>query len=131
MTLITIRQHTPAAPNGANATIQFDTGPIYPLTINDPFDQQAEQHLEWYFEKHLEYPFTDHIKAHNCAKSVSTYGETILKHVFADHDVYSDYRDCLKNGLTTVQISIEGSPTFHRLHWETLKDPKHEHPPRP
>ena len=30
----------------------------------------------------------------------------------------------MQDGLNDVQIEIEGSPKFHALHWEALKDPE-------
>ena len=63
MTLISISERTSPGPNGENATVSFDNGPLYPVTISDPFSEAEEQQLEWYFEKRLEYPFKDQVKA--------------------------------------------------------------------
>ena len=38
------------------------------------------------------------------------------------------YNTVLQSGLNDVQIEIEGSPGFHALHWEALKDPELEKP---
>ncbi len=127
MTTITIRERT--GENGTNATVSFDNGPQYDITVSDPFSEQQEQQLEWYFEEHLVYPFKDEVKAEHCARSVTEYGEMLFKQVFlANSEVYPEYKECVRNGLNHVQIEIAGSPSFHRWHWESLKDPKFDRP---
>ena len=123
MPLIRI-QERPAGPDGPNAIVSFNNGPEYPITINNPFEEQQEQELEWYFEEHLEFPFTKKVRAQNAAASITTYGEELFKQVFGDPDIYAEYRDLLKAGLHDLQIEIAGSPKFHALHWESIKDPK-------
>ena len=73
---------------------------------------------------HLEFPFTKKVRAQNAATSITTYGEELFKQVFGDPDIYAEYRDLLKAGLHDLQIEIAGSPKFHALHWESMKDPK-------
>ncbi len=129
MSTITIRERSSVGPKGENATISFDNGPLYDITVSDPFSEQQEEQLEWYFEKHLEYPFTDQVKADQCAKSIKEYGETLFQQVFrADIDIYNEYQNCTSQGLSNVQVEIAGSPSFHRWHWESLKDPKLDSP---
>lgn len=129
MTTITIRERTSPGPNSENATISFDNGPQYDITVSDPFSEQQEQQLEWYFEQHLIYPFKDEVKAEHCARSVAEYGEKLFEQVFgANRDVYTEYRECERNGLPNVQIEVAGSPSFHRYHWESLRDPKLDRP---
>src|SRR5436189_2935153 len=122
MPLIRI-QERPQSPDGSNAIVSFNNGPEYPIPINNPFEEQQEQELEWYFEEHLEFPFTKKVRAQNAAASITTYGETLFKQVFVDLDIYSEYRDILKTGLHDLHIEIAGSPNFHSIHWEALKDP--------
>jgi tetratricopeptide (TPR) repeat protein len=125
MPLIRI-QERPGGSDGPNAIVSFNNGPEYPITINDPFadKEEKEQELEWYFEEHLEFPFTKKVRAQNAAASITTYGEELFKQVFGDPDIYAEYRDLLKAGLHDLQIEIAGSPQFHALHWESIKDPK-------
>ena len=123
MPLIRI-QERPGEPNSPNAIASFNNGPEYPITINNPFEEQQEKELEWYFEEHLEFPFTKKVRAQNAAASIKTYGETLFKQVFGDPDIYAEYRDLLKAGLSDLRIEIVGSPKFHSLHWESIKDPK-------
>ena len=129
MPTITIRERTSLGPQGENASVSFDNGPLYDIAISDPFSEQQERQLEWYFEEHLLFPFKDQVKAEQCAKSIAEYGEILFKQVFrANDDIYVEYRDCTRNGLTNVQIEIVGEPSFHRWHWESLKDPKSDKP---
>ncbi len=73
-------------------------------------------------------PFTKKVRAQNVATSIKTYGEELFKQIFGDPDIYAEYRSLLKSGLNDLQIEIAGSPRFHALHWEVLKDPKLEQP---
>lgn len=129
MALISICERDAIGPQGENATVSFDHGPRYNVTICDPFSEQQERALEWYFEEHLRFPFTDQVKAQQCAESITTYGQKLFQQVFRDNlDIYAEYQECIRNGLVNVQIEIAGSPSFHRWHWESLKDPKHDRP---
>jgi len=127
MTLIRIRERI-GGPNGSNAMVSFDNGPEYPITISDPFTEEEERELEWYFEEHLEFPFTKKVRAQNAAASITTYGETLFKQVFGTTDIYAEYRSLLKAGLNNLQLEIVGSPNLHALHWEAMKDPKLSQP---
>src|SRR6266702_4766354 len=64
------------------------------------------------------------VEASNVAKSITRYGEILFQQVFANPDIYALYRDCLRQGLPETVVEIVGSPDFHRLHWEALKDPQ-------
>ena len=127
MALLSIQERSGGS-ESSNAVVRFDNGPLYPITISNPFSDEEEQELEWYFEEHLEFPFTNKVRAQNAARSITTYGERLFKQVFGDNDVYAEYRALLRGGLSGLQIEIEGSPTFHALHWEAIKDPKFEQP---
>lgn len=51
------------------------------------------------------------------------YGEKLFEQVFADRDAYARYKEGLQAGVESLRFEIAGSPDFHRLHWEALKDP--------
>ncbi len=107
------------------ATISFNNGPEYALTIKNPFAQEEDDQLAWYFERYLRFPFTDQVKAREAAGSIARYGESLFKQVFEEnHNVYARYKAAVQAGLSTVQFEIAGSPLFHTLHWEALKDPE-------
>ena len=107
------------------ATISFNNGPEYALTINNPFAQEEDDQLAWYFEGYLRFPFTDKVKAREAAGSIARYGESLFKQVFEEnHNVYARYKAAVQAGLSTMQFEIAGSPLFHTLHWEALKDPE-------
>src|SRR6266852_137162 len=114
--------------NGWKAVVRIDNGPPRPITVSNPFSAEEEEELEWYFEEHLEAPYLNKVRAQEAAASIKTYGEKLFKQVFGDNDIYAEYRVLLKGGLSGLQIEIEGSPTFHALHWEAIKDPKFEQP---
>jgi tetratricopeptide (TPR) repeat protein len=122
MTLIRIREQEGAAA-GPNATLVFDDEEGYPLTIADPFSEQQEKLLAWYFEERFCSPFSGQEKAQRAADSIGAYGETLFEQVFADPRAHARYQQALQAGVETLTFEIVGSPDFHQLHWEALKDP--------
>ncbi len=123
MPLIRI-QDRPGGPDGSNAIVSFDHGPEYPITISDPFTEQEEKELEWYFEDHLTFPFTSKVRAQHAASSITTYGEALFEQIFGNRSIYANYEKILQSGLSDLLIEIAGSPQFHALHWEAMRDPK-------
>jgi len=105
MTLITIRERA-GGPDGTNATLSFDGG----------------ARLEWYFEEHLRFPFVKDVEAREAAASVTRYGEALFAQVFADRQAFARYSRALQAGVGSLLFDIAGSPDFHHLHWEALKD---------
>ncbi|MBM4467629.1 MAG: CHAT domain-containing protein, partial [Chloroflexi bacterium] len=120
MTLISIRERgvTTDGP-----VVNFDGQAEYPITVSDPFSEQEEKLLEWYFEEHLRFPFVRRVDAQRAAASITRYGETLFRQVFAAPEAYARYKEGVQAGLDTLRFEIAGSPDFQRLHWEALKDP--------
>ena len=127
MALISIQERG-NGPDGWQAVVKCNNGPENPITISNPFSDEEEQELEWYFEEHLAFPFIKKVRAQKAAASIATYGEKLFKQVLSDPDVYTEYRDMLRAGLSAVQVEIEGTPKFHALYWEAMKDPKFPQP---
>ena len=128
MSKITIREHQKTS-EGFTAVVSIDGQTQYPVSVRDPFDGKQERDLEFYFEEWIQFPFDEQIRAQRAAASVRAYGERLFGEVFADPDAYSDYKLACREGLTNLQIEIEGeSPDFQALHWEALKDPKQPRP---
>ncbi|MCU7243138.1 MAG: tetratricopeptide repeat protein [Microcystis aeruginosa WS75] len=123
MLVLTIREEG-MNDGGFTASLNFDSGNSYPITVTDPFTNQEEKQLEWYFEEWLVFPTLDRDKAQKAANSVQNYGENLFKQVFQSNlNAYGEYRD-LRKQLSQLQIIIESqSPEFQALHWESLKDP--------
>ncbi|NCR66329.1 MAG: tetratricopeptide repeat protein [Microcystis aeruginosa LL11-07] len=123
MLVLTIREEG-MNDGGFTASLNFDSGNSYPITVTDPFTNQEEKQLEWYFEEWLVFPTLDRDKAQKAANSVQNYGENLFKQVFQSNlNAYGEYRD-LRKQLSQLQIIIESqSPEFQALHWEALKDP--------
>jgi tetratricopeptide (TPR) repeat protein len=123
MTLITITE-TGHFTDQPNATLSFDHGAPQPITIADPFGNTEEERLRWYFEDHLRFPFTHEVRARQAAESIVAYGEALFAQVFTPHaDLYARYQVAVQNGLQTLHFDIVGSPEFHQLHWEALREP--------
>ena len=130
MTLITIRE-TGKAQDSPNAAVIFDRqGDGYPVTIANPFSPEEEKRMEWYFEEHLLFPFTDTVRAGEAAAAVKTYGESLFAQIFGNNPkIYAHYRRAMDaGGASTISFEFLGSPEFHRLHWEALRDPDYPAP---
>lgn len=114
---------------GWQAMVRFNNGPENFINISNPFSDEEEQELEWYFEEHLAFPFTKKVRAQNAAKSIPTYGEKLFSQVFEQNaNAQFAYKTALQAGLNDVHLEIEGTPKFHALHWEALKDPEVREP---
>ena len=107
-----------------NAAVSVNGEGEYPVTVRNPFSPQEEARLEWYFEQHLRFPFTQQVEAQAAAASVTAYGESLFNQVFADRKAYARYQEALQSGVENLRFEIAGSPEFHQLHWEALKDPE-------
>ena len=95
----------------------------FEAAVKPPFDAVEEQKLEWYFEEYLRYPFAFEARAKEAAASVKAYGESLFKQLFADPSARAIYEVVKREGLEHLRFEITGSPAFHALHWEALKDP--------
>ena len=120
MTTITIKEQGTAA---AGPVVSID-GQEYPFTLADPFTEQDERRLEWYFEQHLTFPFTKQERAREAAASITAYGHALFDQVFGDRRAYARYQGALQQGIEKLVFEIAGRAEFHHLHWEALKDPE-------
>jgi hypothetical protein len=123
VTLIKIREERARAAGDFEATISFNDEGDFPISVANPFSEAEEARLHWYFEDYLSFPFTDEVKAKEAAKSVKAYGEALFQQIVEAPVVYARYNQALQAGLSTLRFEIVGSPAFHALHWEALKDP--------
>jgi len=126
MPLITIREKTQPDDNSYEAELSFDNDIPYQITLTDPFSQKQENALEWYFEEYLRFPFIKQVEFKAVAETLPVYGQSLFNQVFVDNDAYADYRAARQSD--DLAIEIVGSPTFHRWHWEALKDPRNPEP---
>ncbi len=123
MPILTIREEE-LTDQGFVATLNFDSGNSYEITVSDPFTPRQEGELEWYFEEWLVFPILETAKAERAAISVQSYGKQLFEQVFkSNFDAYGEYRD-LRRQLSQVEFVIESeSPEFQGFHWEALQDP--------
>jgi len=105
------------------AVIRFEDQLEFPITVSTPFDPAEEKELEWYFEHYLRFPFTENVRFNHAAQSVVQYGENLFQQIFGNDGIAETYRKYLKENLDRWRFEIAGSPEFHSLHWESLKDP--------
>jgi tetratricopeptide (TPR) repeat protein len=125
MTLISIREIVEDA-DGNNAEVCLDGGQRVRVKVTDPFIEEQEQLLGWYFEKYIQFPFTDRVDAQRASESIKDYGEKLFNQVFANFEIHMQYKQAFVSGNLTIEIA--GSPDFHKLHWEAIKDPSLPNP---
>lgn len=94
------------------------------LTIQNPFTAQNEAKLEWHFESYVSFPYLKEVEPQEAQGIIKQAGENLFQQLFGQPQIYSRYQQILNNGLNNLVIEISGSPEFHSLHWESLKDPK-------
>jgi hypothetical protein len=116
-------------PEKFQVQVQFGASAApHKITIQNPFSKEQEARLEWYFEKWLDFPFTDKIKAKEAEADILAYGENLFNQIFAaDRDIIREY-DRFREHNSEFHIEIAGSPEFHALHWEAIKDPDQSRP---
>ena len=116
-------------PENFQAQVQFGASAApHKIIIQNPFSKEQEARLEWYFEKWLDFPFTDKIKAKEAKADIRAYGENLFNQVFAaDRNIIREY-DRFRENNPDFHIEIAGSPEFHALHWEAMKDPDQSRP---
>ena len=96
--------------DGFRTAVSFDYGPPYPITVRNPFTEEQEKELEWYFEKHLRFPYTKKVRAKEAATSIIAYGETLFQQVFQEnHQVIFPYKTAVQAGLQRIIVE---SPTL-------------------
>ena len=122
MSLIIIREEGKTG-NGFSAQLIINNQE-YSITVSDPFTEEDETLLEWYFEGWLVTPMLNTETAKKAADSVNDYGLSLFEQVFKqDFALYSDYRQ-LKPKINEIAFEIQSkTPEFQALHWEGMKDP--------
>jgi tetratricopeptide (TPR) repeat protein len=104
------------------AQVAFADAGEYEVEIRDPADAKQERELVWYFEEYLRFPFLDWDRRDAATRAVADYGQALFAQVFGGEAAY-DYRRMKDQGFDDCRVEIIGSAAFHRLHWETLRDP--------
>lgn len=124
MTIISICELSGETDSSYEALVQFDHSSEYPASITNPFSEDEEEHLRWYFEQYPHNPFHHSSVANETVTSIVHYGESLFTQVFANTEAYQHFQEAIQSvGITNLQIEIIGSVAFHQLHWETMKDP--------
>ena len=102
-----------------------------PFDVRNPLTEKAEAELAWYFEEWLQFPFIGKVRAEQAAALIPVYGEALFDQIIKkDTDFYGEYKAIFnyEGGYGDLSFAIAGSPAFHALHWEALKDPEQPRP---
>jgi len=122
MTLITITE-CDNQPNRAKVTVNRQG--LYEVTLSNPFNEDEQTRLDWYFEEYLKQPYIKSVQAEEAARSLVTYGTKLFEQLFSHRLLYGHYMSARQqHGLKGFQIEIIGSAEFQRLYWEALYDPE-------
>src|SRR5258708_30267920 len=108
-------QESRVAADGSNAKVCFDSGLTYPVTVMNPFSDEDDQLLEWYFEQYLQFPFVRGVDARKASDSINIYGEALFTQVFSSQEAITTYQHYAQAGLDQLSIEIVGSPEFQTL----------------
>ena len=109
--------------------VSFDeTDEFENLTVQNPLSPQNRAKLEWHFEQFVSYPYLKEVEPAEAQKIIREEGENLFSQLFDKAEIYNRYRQAIQNGLSSLVIEISGSPEFHSLHWEALKDPRFPNP---
>ncbi|OCQ91891.1 hypothetical protein BCR12_02030 [Limnothrix sp. P13C2] len=135
MPTIQIRE-TAATVDGFTAEVtiaqDLNTGRAYPVTLRNPFQNDEEADLEFFFEEWYQFPTLDRERADRARAAIAQYGQELFEQLLkANPDAYADYRElrrshCFEGGAVTIEIL--GSPEFQGWHWEALRDPELSEP---
>lgn len=101
-----------------NDLVEFDN-----LTVLNSLTIQNKKKLEWHFEQYIHHPYLKDVEPQEAEIIIREEGENLFSQLFSQLDVYNQYRETIRDGLNNLVIEICGSPEFHSLHWEALKDP--------
>lgn len=112
-------------PNEFLVTINFDGEDEFgDLTIYNPLSEENRQKLEWHFEQYVSHPYLNNVEPEEVANIIKDAGEKLFNQLFSKAKIYNRYRQVVEGGIENLVFEISGSPEFHSIHWESLKDPE-------
>jgi hypothetical protein len=125
MPVLRIREQGRLADGTFRVAVSFDQREEdEPVNLRDPFTDRQEADLAWNFEDYLRFPFVEGVRARVAATSIVPYGEQLFVQLFPPGSAaYLAYQFARHDDIGTLRVEVVGKPTFHRLHWEALKDP--------
>ncbi|OAL28762.1 hypothetical protein AYO22_02627 [Fonsecaea multimorphosa] len=98
----------------------------YDLHFCNPFSEEDEEELTWFFEEYTKFPLLGSARAARLVEKLEDYGKSLFRQTIGaiPHSniarKYQELRD--KQNLSDISIEIVGSPAFHCLHWEVIRD---------
>ncbi len=104
-------------------TISFDDAEEFGgLTVQDPLSPNSKAKLEWHFEQHVKFPYLNTVKPSEAIEIIREAGENLFSQLFGSPQIFSRYRQAIQTDFANLVIEISGSPEFHSLNWEALRD---------
>ncbi|HEX8736911.1 MAG TPA: tetratricopeptide repeat protein, partial [Pyrinomonadaceae bacterium] len=92
------------------------------ITVHDPLTPENKAKLEWHFEHYVSYPYLKTVETAEASEIIRKAGEKLFTDLFSQPRVFSRYQQIVQNDFDNLIIEISGSPDFHSLPWEALKD---------
>jgi hypothetical protein len=126
MSVISVTRTSSSDEGPFEAVVGFEGAGQYAARVADPSagDHTGEKLLAWYVEEHLRYPFLDKDWEREAVARIAEYGRDLFAQVFGtDAGCSYEYRRAHGAGFDGCRLEIVGSSSFHRLHWEALRDP--------
>lgn len=124
MSKISIReQAAQSESNSFTVSVSFDDSNAFDgISVQNPLTPQSKVKLEWHFEQYVRYPYLREVESPEAGKIIREEGESLFSQLFSQPEIYNRYREAIRDGLDNLVIEISGSPEFHSIHWEALKD---------
>ena len=112
-----------------DVSVSFDDSTQFDgITVRDPLSEQDKAKLEWHFEQYVSFPYLRTVDPSDAAEIIQKAGENLFSQLFNDPRIYRYYQQIVQSNLDDLVIEIAGSPEFHSLLWESVKDPNFPNP---
>ena len=122
MRVITIEQNMekPKDKEGYNVIVTVNNEKFETI-VENPFTEEAEEEIKWYFEDHMKLPTLNQPRFKRVRESIISYGESLFEQVFkANNDLYFEYKSMRKN-RENIRIQVKGSTDSIRFTGKALK----------
>jgi len=86
MPLITITER-----DTNQAEIAINRRGRYEASLSQPFNEEEQARLTWYFEEYVKERYFNHVRAEEVVASLQLYGTRLFEQLFANRVLYGQY----------------------------------------